>query len=369
MALGGAWNAATSAAWRTNASTLASVDSVPDEGCEISVLPLAGAVQPPDGMGRTGETLKMSPLLCSVVGDISARGRISSEPTPAGALAGKLRGESDDEGDAMLEDMKMILSEGFDLGVEASAGSRGSTSWGPGSDLASSSRADTTALAQLPSDGYGGISNGGSDGRSMDVSGQTSVVVRETDDRATICLQSASNHSSASASIKLRTGPPLPTPSLLQLWQRQAGRCAGCREPVPEPSVVGHQAQAATSPQLPEAPVEPSRGGVQFPPRDSQFPSPSPWASAVGILSRAAGGSLLSTTSASGEGARHCHYTGALYCPHCHALQTAVLPSSVLHHWNFVPKPVCCVAFDYLQAIHHQPLLCVTAINPGLYAK
>ena len=47
----------------------------------------------------------------------------------------------------------------------------------------------------------------------------------------------------------------------------------------------------------------------------------------------------------------------------------SVIPGRVLHKWDFVPRPVSCAAHDYLTSISDQPVLCVTAINPGLYAK
>ena len=63
--------------------------------------------------------------------------------------------------------------------------------------------------------------------------------------------------------------------------------------------------------------------------------------------------------------ARRCHYTGLLYCASCHTGETARIPALVLHSWEFRKQPVCCLAAQYLAAIHDQPLLDVSAISPG----
>lgn len=69
------------------------------------------------------------------------------------------------------------------------------------------------------------------------------------------------------------------------------------------------------------------------------------------------------------QAARRCHYTGQLYCHECHTGEQATLPAAVLHHWDFSPRPVCTMAASFLEATANQPLLCVGAINPGLYAS
>ena len=67
--------------------------------------------------------------------------------------------------------------------------------------------------------------------------------------------------------------------------------------------------------------------------------------------------------------ARRCHYTGQLYCNHCHTGDTAALPAAILHDWDFTPFPVCSMASQFLESISEQPLLCVGAISPRLYAN
>ncbi|XP_020231169.1 uncharacterized protein LOC109811756 isoform X2 [Cajanus cajan] len=66
---------------------------------------------------------------------------------------------------------------------------------------------------------------------------------------------------------------------------------------------------------------------------------------------------------------RLCEYTGQLFCSSCHTNETAVLPARVLHHWDFTYYPVSQMAKSYLDSIHEQPMLCVTAVNPFLLSK
>ncbi|KAF8037029.1 hypothetical protein BT93_B0066 [Corymbia citriodora subsp. variegata] len=66
---------------------------------------------------------------------------------------------------------------------------------------------------------------------------------------------------------------------------------------------------------------------------------------------------------------RRCEYTGQLYCSTCHTNEAAVLPARVLHNWDFAEYPVCQLAKSYLDSIHDQPMLCVSAVNPFLFAK
>ncbi|KDP31083.1 hypothetical protein JCGZ_11459 [Jatropha curcas] len=66
---------------------------------------------------------------------------------------------------------------------------------------------------------------------------------------------------------------------------------------------------------------------------------------------------------------RLCEYTGQLFCSSCHTNETAVLPARVLHHWDFSHYPVSQLAKLYLDSIHEQPMLCVSAVNPFLFSK
>lgn len=62
---------------------------------------------------------------------------------------------------------------------------------------------------------------------------------------------------------------------------------------------------------------------------------------------------------------RRCHFHGLLYCPDCHRGETAEVPACVLHEWDFTRFPVSNLALDFLQSIYDQPLLCISAVNPG----
>ncbi|KAJ6977507.1 hypothetical protein NC653_029419 [Populus alba x Populus x berolinensis] len=66
---------------------------------------------------------------------------------------------------------------------------------------------------------------------------------------------------------------------------------------------------------------------------------------------------------------RLCEYTGQLFCSSCHTNEAAVLPARVLHYWDFNKYPVSHLAKSYLDSIHEQPMLCVSAVNPLLFSK
>ncbi|RZS15237.1 hypothetical protein BHM03_00047055 [Ensete ventricosum] len=66
---------------------------------------------------------------------------------------------------------------------------------------------------------------------------------------------------------------------------------------------------------------------------------------------------------------RFCEYTGQLFCSTCHTNDTSVLPSKILHLWDFSLYPVSQLAKAYLESIYDQPMLCVSAINPLLFSK
>ena len=69
------------------------------------------------------------------------------------------------------------------------------------------------------------------------------------------------------------------------------------------------------------------------------------------------------------QGSRLCSYTGMLYCLSCHTNASAIIPARVLHHWDFTRRPVSALAAEFLSSTASQPLLCVGAVNPGLYTR
>lgn len=66
---------------------------------------------------------------------------------------------------------------------------------------------------------------------------------------------------------------------------------------------------------------------------------------------------------------RKCEYTNALYCDECHENELAMIPARVLHQWDFTLRPVCSASMAYLTSIYPLPVLCISAVNPGLYAR
>ena len=65
------------------------------------------------------------------------------------------------------------------------------------------------------------------------------------------------------------------------------------------------------------------------------------------------------------QAVKQCHFHGLLYCPDCHRGDTAEVPACVLHEWDFTRYPICDFAIEFLASIYEQPLLCISAVNPG----
>ena len=65
----------------------------------------------------------------------------------------------------------------------------------------------------------------------------------------------------------------------------------------------------------------------------------------------------------------YCAYTELMFCPapSCDGGQSRLLPWRVLHAWDFATYRVCRAAAEYLDVMHTQPLLCVSAINAQLF--
>jgi hypothetical protein len=70
------------------------------------------------------------------------------------------------------------------------------------------------------------------------------------------------------------------------------------------------------------------------------------------------------------NGFRYCQYSELYHCKACSKSNSSrVLPTRVLHSWDFKKYPVCDQVETYLENIDEQPLFCVSAINPHLFAK
>ncbi|CAM6094123.1 unnamed protein product [Calypogeia fissa] len=68
-------------------------------------------------------------------------------------------------------------------------------------------------------------------------------------------------------------------------------------------------------------------------------------------------------------GPRFCEYSGQIFCSTCHLNETAVIPAWVLQRWDLTPRHVSQLAKAYLDSIYDKPMLCVSAVNPYLYAR
>ncbi|XP_052438246.1 differentially expressed in FDCP 8 homolog isoform X5 [Carassius gibelio] len=65
--------------------------------------------------------------------------------------------------------------------------------------------------------------------------------------------------------------------------------------------------------------------------------------------------------------ARQCDYTGQYYCSSCHWNDTAIIPSRVIHNWEFEPRQVCRTSMRYLALMITRPVLKLKEINPLLF--
>lgn len=69
--------------------------------------------------------------------------------------------------------------------------------------------------------------------------------------------------------------------------------------------------------------------------------------------------------------ARVCALTGAYYCSGCFSASASnedwVIPSRIIHNWDFRRYPVCPNAASFLSQVQHHPLLDIKILNPRLY--
>ncbi|KAF6775074.1 hypothetical protein AHF37_05595 [Paragonimus kellicotti] len=61
---------------------------------------------------------------------------------------------------------------------------------------------------------------------------------------------------------------------------------------------------------------------------------------------------------------RFCEFFGKFFCCVCHVNTLMVLPGNLLTNWDFRMLPVCNIARDRLNQLHHQPLLQFSDFNP-----
>lgn len=90
---------------------------------------------------------------------------------------------------------------------------------------------------------------------------------------------------------------------------------------------------------------------------------------ALPVITSSWGLSSYLPRSSRSKNARKCLYTNRLYCHTCHGNDLEVIPSCVLHNWDFTGKPVCKASKEYLVSIKTKPLLSLVSTNPGMYAR
>lgn len=63
-----------------------------------------------------------------------------------------------------------------------------------------------------------------------------------------------------------------------------------------------------------------------------------------------------------------CDYDGHYYCRNCHNNDLAIIPSRVMHNWDFNPRPVAKKSFNILNFVKNKPVLFnVLELNSMLY--
>jgi hypothetical protein len=68
--------------------------------------------------------------------------------------------------------------------------------------------------------------------------------------------------------------------------------------------------------------------------------------------------------------ARFCEYTQQYFCNVCSSKKAkCMLPTRVLHHWDFKEYDVCDQVCIYLKSIYELPMFCLSALNPNMFSK
>ncbi|VDI80656.1 Hypothetical predicted protein [Mytilus galloprovincialis] len=64
---------------------------------------------------------------------------------------------------------------------------------------------------------------------------------------------------------------------------------------------------------------------------------------------------------------RLCDYSGNYYCELCHWNDTMVIPSRVLHNWDFEPHKVCRASKQFLKLMTDKAVMRIQDVNPMLF--
>ena len=207
-------------------------------------------------------------------------------------------------------------------------------------------------------------------------------------------MAGAGGFSTGVSSTKKNPSPPPPktinfslTEDPKPMWQRVSGVAGGvisaASAAVDAVTRTGATASAAAAAEAADAAAADSRTSVRllldYPPdasvADTLRAQEGCCACCGDPLNGFGSGTLVSKgtallRSAVGAGFRRCEYSGSLCCPRCQpADAVAVLPAAVAHDWDFSNRKVSAAAASYLESIRNQPMLCLGAVNPGVYTR
>ncbi|XP_022248223.1 differentially expressed in FDCP 8 homolog isoform X1 [Limulus polyphemus] len=65
---------------------------------------------------------------------------------------------------------------------------------------------------------------------------------------------------------------------------------------------------------------------------------------------------------------RKCDYSGFYYCSYCHWNSQMVIPSRIIHNWDFEPRTVCRASLQFLRIMMKKPVLQLEQLNPMLFS-
>lgn len=64
---------------------------------------------------------------------------------------------------------------------------------------------------------------------------------------------------------------------------------------------------------------------------------------------------------------RQCDYNGLYYCSFCHWNSQAIIPSRVIHNWDFTPRKVSRASLQFLRLMMRKPILNIELLNSSLF--
>lgn len=64
---------------------------------------------------------------------------------------------------------------------------------------------------------------------------------------------------------------------------------------------------------------------------------------------------------------RKCHYSGLYYCKSCHWMNYSIIPSHIIHNWNFEQRPVSRQALQEINLFYERPVVKLEELNPKLF--